>query len=224
MAFGPSIIVEPWQGTAGNRLPPPDFLPAVAEAAKRYGALLIADEMITGWGRTGRLFACEQAGIDPDILIFGKGVAAGYPLSALVTSDAVLRDADPWTRPSFSSSSYGGSPLACAAADAVTRVIVEEHLERNAAAVGEVLLSSLHELAKRRSCVKRVRGQGLFLGFDLDLPKASCEKLFRACLRRGLIAMTYTTRVRINPPLVITADQAREGVALLDDALAEVTA
>jgi 4-aminobutyrate aminotransferase-like enzyme len=225
-----AIVVEPMQGTAGNLIPPPAFLPAVAELARRRGALLIADEMITGWGRTGRLFAVEHSDVQPDILTFGKGVAAGFPLSGLCTASRLLRDADPWTRPSFSSSSYGGAPLGAAAADAVTRVIVEERLDRHAAEVGTTLLGALAPLA-RHPIVDAVRGQGLLLAIDLvdpithrPLDEARCHRLFHACLERGLLLPAYTPRVRINPPLVLTRDQALAGAALLDAALAEVSA
>src|SRR5581483_6016946 len=139
---GPAaILIEPMQGTAGNVIPPPGWLASVKALAREHGALLIADEMITGFGRTGRRFACEHFAVEPDILTFGKGVAGGYPVSGLVTTDAIVARADPWSRPSHSSSSYGGSPLACAAADAVTRVIAEERLHERAADVGEVLLA-----------------------------------------------------------------------------------
>jgi 4-aminobutyrate aminotransferase / (S)-3-amino-2-methylpropionate transaminase / 5-aminovalerate transaminase len=214
-----AILVEPMQGTAGNVIPPADFLPALAGVARARGALLVVDEMITGWGRTGRLFGVEHSGVEPDILVFGKGVAGGQPVSGLVTSEAVLRRADPWTRPSFSSSSYGGSPLGCAAADAVTRVIVDEKLDAHAADIGAALLEGLVQLQRQHRVIRAVRGAGLFLGVDLDLDRAGSERLFHACLRRGLLTMAYTPRVRINPPLVITRAQALDGLDRLDDAL-----
>jgi 4-aminobutyrate aminotransferase/(S)-3-amino-2-methylpropionate transaminase len=221
-----AIIVEPIQGTAGNRLPPADFLSHLQEVAHRHGALLIADEMITGWGRAGRMFAQQLYGFEADIMTFGKGVAGGFPLTGLTTSDAILADADPWTRPSFSSSSYGGSPLAAAAADAVTRVIVDERLDAHAADVGALLLGELRRRLARFACVGEVRGQGLLIGVDLvdprtrqPLAKPHCEWLFHACLARGLLTMSYSPRVRINPPLVITADEAREGAAIFEAAL-----
>jgi acetylornithine/succinyldiaminopimelate/putrescine aminotransferase len=224
-----AILVEPIQGTAGNLQPPPDFLSSLQEVAHRHGALLIADEMITGWGRTGRLFAQELYGFEADIMTFGKGVAGGFPLTGLVTSDAVLADADPWTRPSFSSSSYGGSPLAAAAGEAVTRVIVEERLDAHAAEVGALLLGELRQRLAGSACVAELRGQGLLIGIDLvdprtraPLGKPDCERLFHGCLERGLLTMSYTPRVRINPPLVISADEAREGAALFAAALAEL--
>jgi 4-aminobutyrate aminotransferase/(S)-3-amino-2-methylpropionate transaminase len=227
-----AVVVEPMQGTAGNVLPPADFLPALAEATHALGALLIVDEMITGWGRTGRLFAVEHTRTAPDILTFGKGVAAGHPVSGLVTTDEILLCAEPWTRPSFSSSSYGGSPLSCAAADAVTRVIVEERLAEHAAQVGEVLYAALLALVDKHPCVGEVRGRGLFLAVELvrdrqtkePLPQADCEWLFHACLERGLLTTAYSPRVRINPPLVLTREQALEGVAIFDDALSALGA
>jgi 4-aminobutyrate aminotransferase-like enzyme len=226
-----AILVEPIQGTAGNLLPPPDFLSNLQEVAHRHGALLIADEMITGWGRAGCMFAEEAYGFAADIMTFGKGVAGGYPLTGLCTSDAILADADPWTRPSFSSSSYGGSPLGAAAAEAVTRIIVEERLDTHAAEVGELLLGELRRRLAGFASVAEVRGKGLLLGVDLvdprtrqPLGKPHCEWLFHDCLQRGLVTMSYSPRVRINPPLVISADEAREGAAIFAAALAALEA
>ncbi len=220
-----AIIAEPIQGTAGNLMPPPGFLAGVRALAHAHGALFIADEMITGWGRTGRMFAQELYGVEADIMTFGKGVAAGFPVAGLVTTDAILADADPWSRPSFSSSSYGGSPLAAAACDAVTRVIVDEQLDRHAARVGEVLLGELQRL-RRFPFVGEVRGQGLMCAIDLvdpetraPLGKPDCTALFHACLERGLLTMAYSPRVRINPPLVISEAEAREGVDILEEAM-----
>ena len=220
-----AILVEPIQGTAGNVLPPPGFLAGVRDIAHRHGALLIADEMITGWGRTGRMFAQQLYDVEADIMTFGKGVAGGFPVAGVVTSDAILADADPWTRPSFSSSSYGGSPLAAAAADACTRIVVEERLDQKAARVGELLLGELGRL-RRFPFVGEVRGQGLLCAVDLVDPRTraplgrpDCELLFRACLERGLVTMAYSPRIRINPPLVISEAEAREGVDILEEAM-----
>jgi 4-aminobutyrate aminotransferase-like enzyme len=225
-----AILVEPIQGTAGNILPPPGFLAAVRAIAHQHGALFVCDEMITGWGRSGRMFAQESYGVEADIMTFGKGVAAGFPVAGLVTTDAIVADADPWSRPSFSSSSYGGSPLGAAAADAVTRVIVEERLDQHAARVGEILLAELKRL-QRFSFVGDVRGRGLLCAVDLvdpvthaPLAKPDCEWLFRACLERGLLAMCYSPRVRVNPPLTIGEAEVREGVAILEEALAALEA
>jgi 4-aminobutyrate aminotransferase-like enzyme len=222
-----AILIEPLQGTAGNLVPPGEWLPLVAAIAREHGALLIVDEMITGWGRTGRLFGAEHFGVEPDVITFGKGAGGGFPVSGLITRDEVVARADPWSRPSHSSSSFGGSPLACAAADAATRVIVEERLDARAAETGEALLGALRPLAEKYPFVGEVRGRGLFLAVELvadrhtraPLPRDACEKIFRHALARGLLTMAYSPRVRINPPLVITREQALEGAALFDEAL-----
>jgi 4-aminobutyrate aminotransferase-like enzyme len=222
-----AILVEPIQGTAGNIIPPPGFLPAVQTVAREHGALLIVDEMITGWGRTGSLWASPAAGLLPDIITFGKGFGGGFPVSGLLTRRE-LAAAEPWSRPSFSSSSYGGNPLAAAAANATTRVIIEQQLAAHAQVLGRELLAELQALAARFPVVANVRGQGLLLGFDLvaadgtPLPRERCEQLFAGCLRRGLLTLSYAPRVRINPPLVLSREQALEGVALLGEALAEL--
>jgi 4-aminobutyrate aminotransferase / (S)-3-amino-2-methylpropionate transaminase / 5-aminovalerate transaminase len=222
-----AILVEPIQGTNGNVLPPPDFLPEVKRVARELGALLILDEMITGWARTGRMFGQMHFDVEADILTFGKGVAGGYPVTGLVSTDAIVGSADPWSRPSFSSSSYGGAPLGAAAANAVTRVIVEERLAENAARVGETMLGALKRLEKYEF-VGEVRGKGLLAAVELvesrqtkqPLAKSTCEWIFKQCLERGLLTMAYAPRVRINPPLVITEEQALEGVAILDEVFA----
>ena len=229
-----AIIVEPIQGTAGNVIPPDDWLPAVKSVAREFDALLILDEMITGFGRTGKMFGAEHYGVEADIMTFGKGVASGYPLTGLITTDALVAPgrSEPWTKPSFSSSSYGGSPLAAAAGDAVTRVIVEDKLEVHAAEVGDALLAALRPLCDRYPFVGEVRGKGLMIAIELvadkqtraPLDRKTCEWIYLRCLRKGLLTMTYAPRVRINPPLVISRDEALEGVAILDEVFAELAA
>jgi 4-aminobutyrate aminotransferase-like enzyme len=209
-------------------VPPDGWLPRLKEVAGEHGALLVVDEMITGWGRTGRTFGQEHFAVEADILTFGKGVANGFPLTGLTTTDEIVR-ADPWSRPSFSSSSYGGAPLGCAAANAVTRVIVEGRLAEHAAAVGEWLKAELLRKAARFPFVTGVRGRGLLVGFDLTvsegagparpLSRAACQWLFRRCLEGGLMTMAYAPRVRINPPLTITREQVTEGLDILEEAL-----
>jgi 4-aminobutyrate aminotransferase / (S)-3-amino-2-methylpropionate transaminase / 5-aminovalerate transaminase len=225
-----AIIVEPIQGTNGNVIPPADFLPALKQLAREHKALLILDEMITGWGRTGRMFGQMHFDVEADIMTFGKGVAAGFPVTGLVTTDEIAdpTKCDPWGRPSFSSSSYGGSPLGAAAADASTRVIVEEKLDARAASIGEVMLGELRRMQVKYPFIADARGKGLLLAIDLidvrtgqPLDKPSCEWIFRQCLERGLLTMSYAPRVRINPPLVITEEQAKEGLAILDEVLGE---
>ena len=222
-----AILVEPMQGTAGNVVPPTDFLPAVAEVAREHDALLIADEMITGFGRTGRMFGVEHSGVAPDIMTVGKSLGGGFPVSGVLARDDVTR-AHPWSKPSFSSSSYGGHPLAAAAVAASVSIIRDEELTDRAARVGDHLRRGLETLAERHPSLANVRGAGLFIGFDLVdesgalWPAARCQALFQALLRRGVISMAYAPRVRINPPLTFSVDEADEAVEVLDLALGDV--
>ena len=224
-----AVIAEPIQGTNGNVIPPDDFLPAVKSVAKDFGALYISDEMITGFGRSGTMFGCEHSGVVPDVMTIGKALGGGYPVTGVISTDEITK-AEPWSKPSFSSSSYGGNPLAAAAADATLAAIVDEDLCGNAKRVGAEMLKALQPLVEKYPFVGEVRGRGLMIGLELvkdkktkePLNKKACEAVFLAAMRRGLLTMAYTARVRINPPLVITSEQALEACAILDEALAEV--
>jgi 4-aminobutyrate aminotransferase/(S)-3-amino-2-methylpropionate transaminase len=224
-----AILVEPIQGTAGNVVPPPEFLPAVKDIARETDSLLVCDEMITGFGRTGRWFGCEWSGVVPDVMTVGKGMAGGFPVAGLV-STAEITAARPWGAPSGSSSSYGGNPLASAAIDAALGVIEEERLVENAAAVGASMLARLRRMEQERPMVGCVRGEGLLIGVELvkdratkePLDRSVCERIFRACLRRGVISMAYSPHVRINPPRPVDLASAEAAIEVLDEALAEV--
>ncbi len=219
-----AVIAEPMQGTAGNVVPPKEFLPAVADAAHEVGALFIADEMITGFGRTGRPWGVDHGGARPDIVTLGKGFGSGFPVSGVLTRTDVSQ-AKPWSNPSGASSSYGGNPLASAAALASVRVIREERLWENAERVGAAMLAELRRLQERHAFVGDVRGAGLFIGVELVKDRATKEPLAPAlmkevygeCLRRGLLAMSYTPHVRLQPALTIDRDAALEGVGLLGE-------
>lgn len=224
-----AIIAEPIQGTAGNVIPPDDFLPAVREVAKENDALFISDEMITGFGRSGTMFGCEHSGVAPDIMTIGKALGGGYPVTGLITREDICQ-AKPWSQASFSSSSYGGNPLAAAAADVAIQVVEEEDLVQRAKTIGKKMLDALTPLVEKYPFVGEVRGRGLMIGLELvkdkktrePLAKKTCERLFQAALKRGLITMAYTPRVRINPPLVITEAQAMEAVAIFDESMEEI--
>ena len=224
-----AIIIEPIQGTAGNIVPPPGFLREVHDVAQECGALLIADEMITGFGRTGRMFGCDSDEVVPDIMTLGKGMASGFPVSALVSTDEIMA-AKPFSLPSASSSSYGGNPLAAAAALITIQTILSEKLVENSEKVGRVLRGGLEAIATRRRSIANVRGQGLLIGFDLVsdpktkalLTKEKCIRFFRECLAEGLILMGYTPRVRIHPPLILSVDQANSALAIIDAVLERI--
>ncbi|MGH7399075.1 MAG: aspartate aminotransferase family protein [Candidatus Rokuibacteriota bacterium] len=224
-----AIIVEPIQGTAGNIIPPDGFLRAIQSVARDHGALLFADEMITGFGRTGLMWGAEHDGVVPDIMTVGKGVGGGFPLAGVVSTEK-LTSSKPWANPSASSSSYGGNPLAAAAGLAAIEIILKEDLVAHANRVGGVMLAELQRLKEKYRTVGEVRGRGLLLGIELvedrqtrkPLDRAITRDLYTECLRRGLVAMTYSPTIRLNPPLVITEETARAGLAILDDALGAV--
>jgi 4-aminobutyrate aminotransferase-like enzyme len=224
-----AIIVEPMQGTAGNVIPPKGFLPAVQSIAKEIGALFIADEMITGFGRTGKMWGVEHDGVVPDVMTLGKGIGSGFPLSALASTDALTAH-PPFSNPGGSSSSYGGNPLAAAAGLAAVSIIVNEKLAENAGRVGAAMLKRLEAMKEKHRIVGEVRGKGLMLGVELVkdrstkelVPKDFTKALFQECLRRGLVAMSYAPIIRINPPLVIREEEALEGLDILDEAIGAV--
>jgi 4-aminobutyrate aminotransferase-like enzyme len=217
-----AVIVEPMQGTAGNVIPPDEFLGAVRSIADDLDALLIVDEMITGFGRTGRYWGLEHSGVRPDIVTLGKAFGGGYPLSGVLTTDTIAR-ALPWAAPSGSSSSYGGNPLGAAAGSAALRVLDEERLVDNAREVGGSMLRELAPFVDDYPFVGEVRGRGLLLAIELvrskrtkePLPTHVTRRVYDACVARGLLAMTYAPRVRLQPALTLDAATARNGIAIL---------
>ncbi|WP_394847746.1 aspartate aminotransferase family protein [Pendulispora brunnea] len=223
-----AFIVEPMQGTAGNVVPPDDFIPAVRELAHEFGALFIADEMITGFGRTGRYWGVEHSGAKPDIVTLGKAFGGGFPLSGVLTTDAIAQ-AKPWSNPSGSSSSYGGNPLAAAAGVAALKAIEEDGLVDNAREVGAAMLEELAAFVEAYPFVGHVRGRGLFMGIELVADKKTKEPLSRAvtrrifdeCVRRGLLTMSYAPSFRIQPALTIDHETAKNGIAVLREVFDE---
>jgi 4-aminobutyrate aminotransferase/(S)-3-amino-2-methylpropionate transaminase len=221
-----AIVIEPIQGTAGNIVPPPGFLQEIHAVAREYGALLIADEMITGFGRTGRMFGCSSDDVIPDVMTLGKGMASGFPVSAVVSTEEIMA-AKPFSLPSASSSSYGGNPLAAAAALVTIQTILSDRLIENSANVGRQLRDGLQALAARHRSIANVRGEGLLIGFDLVsdletkafLPKEKCIEFFKHCLTEGLIMMSYTPRVRVHPPLILSSEQAKTALEIIDRVL-----
>ena len=224
-----AIIMEPMQGTAGNVIPPDDFVHAVREIADEFDALLIADEILTGFGRTGTMWASEQFGLKPDIMTFGKGMGGGFPLSGLGSSLEKM-SAKPFGEPSGSSSSFGGNPLAAAAGLGAVEAILADKLVENSARIGKVLLSALKELQNKYRFLGDVRGRGLMIGVEMvadrktkePLDKTITRALFHEALERGLVTMSYSNVIRINPPLIITEDEALRGVDILDQSFAAI--
>lgn len=222
-----AVIAEPMQGTAGNVIPPKEFLVAMKSLAKELGALFISDEMITGFGRTGRFWGWEHSGAEPDLMTIGKQFGGGFPVSGVVARREIA-NALPWAKPSGSSSSYGGNPLASAAAAASLEIIDEENLVENARAVGEYFLGLLRPLEERYPFVGQVRGAGLFLAIELvrdkrtkePLPGKVTTRVFQECLKRGLLTMAYAASFRIQPAMTFTRAQADEAAGILNEVFA----
>jgi len=222
-----AIIVEPIQGTAGNIVPPLGYLKALRALADEKGALLICDEMITGFGRTGRMFGVEHEGIVPDMLLVGKGFGGGFPMSGIVIREPVAF-AKPWANPSGSSSSYGGNPFAACAARVTIETIIEEGLVEHSRSLGAKMLLEIQRWERDIPIVSDARGRGMMIGFDLVVPgttrlldKTATRWIFDTLLGRGVLAMIYNPEVRINPPLVISEEQAMGALAVMKGVLGE---
>ncbi len=185
--------------------------------------------MITGFGRTGKMWGIEHSGVEADIVTVGKGMGSGFPVSGVLMSDE-LSKAEPFSKPSASSSSYGGNPLAAVAVATTIKTILKDKLVENSRKVGAMLLGKLRALQEKYEFIGDVRGKGLLIGMDLvrdlktrePLSRKVSELIFSEALKRGLFTMAYFPRVRINPPLVITETQAEAGVAILDEVFAHV--
>jgi 4-aminobutyrate aminotransferase-like enzyme len=224
-----AVIAEPVQGTAGNIVPPDGYISAIRDIAKEEGAVYISDEMITGFGRTGHMFGVNHDRVLPDIMTVGKAMGNGFPVSGVITTDEHAQ-AKPWSLPSASSSSYGGNPFASEAVRVTAQTIVDDRLVENSARIGKILLDGLKNLQNKYEFIGDVRGRGLMIGIDLVkdrktkefLPKPLCEKFFFESLKRGIIMMSYTPRVRIHPPLILSEAEAKEGIAKMDEAFAAI--
>ncbi len=195
-----AFLVEPIQGEGGIILPPKGYLKRCFEICRQNNVLFMVDEIQSGLGRTGQLFAYMHEGVSPDLVIIGKALSGGYyPISAVLASDAVLGV----FKPGDHGSTFGGNPLACAIACAALRVLVEEDLIRRSAELGEYFLGRLKRLQGK--CIREIRGLGLWVGIELDRPaRPFCEAL----KEEGILCKeTHDKVLRIAPPLVITRDQ-----------------
>ncbi len=219
-----AIIVETMQGTAGNIIPPPEFIPGLLEIAHENDALLIADEMITGFGRTGMMFGSNHTDVVPDIMTVGKGMGSGFPVSGIISTKEITSSL-PFSKPSSSSSSYGGNALASTAALATIQTIIEESLVDNSRQVGKYLLEGLRKLQEKYEFIGDLRGCGLLIGVELvkdrktrePLEKSVTREMFLETIKRGMVSMNYKANFRINPPLSLTRDEADIGLEILDD-------
>jgi 4-aminobutyrate aminotransferase/(S)-3-amino-2-methylpropionate transaminase len=220
-----AVIIEPIQGEGGFIVPPPGFLAGLAEFCRAHGIVLIADEIQTGFCRTGDWFACEHEGVVPDLITTAKGIAGGLPLGA-VTGRAELMDA---VHAGGLGGTYGGNPVACAAALGAIATMAEEDLAGKARRIGEIMLPRLHKLADAYPVIGDVRGRGAMVAVELVRPgtlepdAAAASAVAGACHRAGLVVLTCGTFgnvLRFLPPLVIGEELLEEGLSILEDAFA----
>ncbi len=218
-----AFIVEPVLGEGGYVPANPEFMAGLRERADRHGILLILDEVQTGFGRTGRFWGHDHFGVRPDIVITAKGLASGFPLSAIAAPTSLMEKA--W--PGSQGGTYGGNAVACAAALATLDVIQQEHLVENAAAQGTRLIDGTRQIADKHEVIGDVRGLGLLVGSEFTAPDgspdtATAQRAHAAATERGLLLLTcgaYGNVVRMIPPLIVTADQVDEALDIWSDAV-----
>jgi len=210
-----AIVVEPILGEGGYVLPPEGWFRYLRELCSRHGILLVADEVQSGMGRTGKMWAIQHFGAEPDILLVGKGIASGMPLGAMVAREDLMT----WEVGAHGST-YGGNPLSCAAALA-TIDLIEDGLVENADRVGAFLLEGLREIQARRPLMKDVRGLGLMIGIEFE-DHDTMIAVEQAAFRRGLLVLgAGDDVVRMCPPLVFRRDQAETALEVFEEAVAQ---
>lgn len=219
-----AIFVEPIQGEGGYIVPPPEFHIKLHEVAKKYGILLVVDEVQSGMGRTGKMFAMQHFGVAPDIIALAKGIASGMPLGAMVARSDIMV----WEAGSHAST-FGGNPVSCSAALA-TIELLEEELMENAKIRGELLLSRLRELQKSIECIGDVRGKGLMVGVELVKNRETKERasdwrneVIQKAFRKGLLLLGCGENViRFCPALTVTPEEIEACLSIFEETLREV--
>ncbi|MDH5447539.1 MAG: acetyl ornithine aminotransferase family protein [Candidatus Bathyarchaeota archaeon] len=220
-----AFVFEPIQGEGGYVVPPPEYFQRLKKLADKYGILMMDDEVQAGMGRTGKWFAIEHWGVEPDIICIAKSIAAGMPLGAMVAKASIMD----WEGGSHAST-FGGNPVSCAAASAVIDVIQDEGLRENAAKQGVYIMKRLLELKEESEIVGDVRGKGLMIGVELVEDKASkkpapkkAEEVMTRSWKRGVAVITCgKSTVRIVPPLIITRELVDAGLDIVEDAIKQV--
>jgi 4-aminobutyrate aminotransferase len=221
-----AVVVEPIQGEGGYVVAPAAFLQRLRELTKKHGILLVADEVQSGMGRSGKMFAIEYSSVEPDIVAIAKGIASGLPLGVAVSRGGLMA----WP-PGAHASTFGGNPVSCAAAIATIKLL-RDGLVQNAAAVGEHLMNGLKALAGKHPLIGDVRGRGLMIGVELVRDRQTKERaaderdaVVAGAFSRGLLVLgAGKNAVRFSPPLVLTREQADSAVGIFDDVLTEVEA
>lgn len=209
-----AILVEPIQGEGGVVLPQPGYLEGLRELCDRRGILLIFDEVQVGMGRTGKLFAYEHYGVEPDIMTLAKALGGGLPMGAMLAKEAVARS----FKPGAHASTFGGNPLACGVGLAVLKTILQGGVLKNCVQMGRFFASSLQNLKNRFSFIREVRGRGLIVGMELD---HDGSEIVKHCLEAGLLINCTAQRVlRFLPPLTVEKKEIERGLSILEKVLA----
>lgn len=223
-----AIVIEPIQGEGGFVVPPKGFLLGLSKFCTENGIVFIADEVQTGFARTGQMFACEDEGLIPDLIVTAKGIAGGLPLAG-VTGRAEIMDS---IHSGGLGGTFGGSPIACAAALGAIATIEEENLVARAAKIGKIISTRLHEMAKKYSIIGEVRGRGAMQAIELvvagsDQPNpAALAAIVKYCQSEGVLILTagtYGNVIRLIPPLVIPEDLLNEALDILDKGIAQAS-
>lgn len=222
------VFIEPLMSDGGLIVPPPGFLAAIADRCRRHGIQVIVDEVKVGLARSGKLHCFEHEGLAPDIVVFGKGLGGGLPLSAVVGPAQIMDHA-----PAFAIQTTGGNPVATAAGRAVLRVIASENLIQRANRIGGILANGLRDLSERHPMIGDVRGRGLALGVELvgdresraPVTAATTAKVIYRAYQLGAVLFYVGLRANVlelTPPLTLSEAEAREGIAIIDQALTDV--
>jgi 4-aminobutyrate aminotransferase len=219
-----AVIVEPIQGEGGYLVPPAQFHERLRELTTRHGMLLIADEVQSGMGRTGRMFAMEHFGVEPDVVTMAKGVASGMPLGVTTARAEIMA----WP-PGAHASTFGGNPVSCAASLATIKLL-RDQLVKNAEKVGAHLMEGIRGLQEKHAIIGDVRGKGLMIGIELVKDRQTKERAIKErdrlvdeCFKRGLLVLgAGRNALRLSPPLVLTRDEADTAVRIIDESLAVV--
>ena len=213
-----AVMLEPIQGEGGVNVPDDSYLPAIRAWCDQKGILLILDEIQTGMGRTGTLFAYEQYGIEPDIMTLAKGLASGVPIGAVLAKERAAVFV-----PGEHGSTFGGNPLACAAAYATVKYIIDNDIPGKVKVVGQYLIDGLKSLKQKFPFITGIRGRGLLVAIEFSSDIA--QALVLACLRRGLLAnRVKPNAVRFMPPLIIGKKEVDEALGILESVLSELPA
>ena len=218
------VVVEPIQGWAGAQTPPDEYMPMLRETCDRRGVLLMADEILTGMGRTGKMLAMDHWGVVPDITTVGKGLGNGFPIAATLLH-AKYRDK---LGSLSASTTFGGNPMACAAALAVLDVFEEEQIIERGRQLGDFLIQKLRELQTRHAIIGDVRGKGCYLGVEIVTDRESntpfpegAALIYRKAFEKGLAWIPAGNTLRIAPPLIMSQEIAEKGVLIIEEAIME---